>query len=145
MLCGWWMSHLELNWRDPRFRAFVEALGRHRTVIRYDVPGTGVSADGAAPDATVEGEAAALAAVVEASGAPSVDLFAASSGSPVGIAFATAHPERVGKLLIYAGLRARRPPIPACSTTSPMSAAPSWTIEQSSRRHLDFHRPGDRP
>src|SRR5271156_4400134 len=24
---GWWMSHLELNWRDPRFHAYVETLG----------------------------------------------------------------------------------------------------------------------
>lgn len=103
VLCGWWMSHLELNWRDPRFRAFAEALGRHRTVIRYDAPGTGVSADGTDRAVTVEGEAAALAAVVEASGAASADLFAASSGAPVGIAFATAHPERVGRLLIYGG------------------------------------------
>ena len=103
VLCGWWMSHLELNWRDPRFRAFVEALGRHRTVVRYDPPGTGVSADGAAPAATVDGEAAALAAVVEASGAESIDLFAASSGSPVGIAFAAAHPEQVARLVIYGG------------------------------------------
>jgi pimeloyl-ACP methyl ester carboxylesterase/DNA-binding CsgD family transcriptional regulator len=103
VFCGWWMSHLELNWRDPRFRAFVEALGRHRTVIRYDAPGTGVSADGAAPAATVEGETAALAAVVEATGAQSVDLFAASSGAPVGIAFAAAYPERVERLLVYGG------------------------------------------
>jgi pimeloyl-ACP methyl ester carboxylesterase len=44
VLSGWWMSHLELNWRDPRFRAFVETLGRHRTVIRYDSPGIGASA-----------------------------------------------------------------------------------------------------
>lgn len=103
VLCGWWMSHLELNWRDPRFRAFVEVLGRERTVIRYDPPGTGVSADGTALAATVEGEAAALAAVVEASGAAQVDLIAASSGAPVGIAFAAAHPERVGALVVYGG------------------------------------------
>lgn len=103
VFCGWWMSHLELNWRDPRFRAFVEAFGRHRTVVRYDAPGTGVSADGTAPAATVEGEAAALAAVVEATGASSVDLFAASSGAPVGIAFAASHPEQVERLLIYGG------------------------------------------
>jgi pimeloyl-ACP methyl ester carboxylesterase/DNA-binding CsgD family transcriptional regulator len=103
VLCGWWMSHLELNWRDPRFRAFVEVLGRERTVIRYDPPGTGVSADGTALAATVEGEAAALGAVVAASGAAQVDLIAASSGAPVGIAFAAAHPERVGKLVVYGG------------------------------------------
>ncbi len=103
VFCGWWMSHLELNWRDPRFRAFVEALGRHRTVVRYDAPGTGASADGTASAATVDEQVAALAAVVGAAGAPSVDLFAASSGAPVGIAFAAAHPERVGRLLIYGG------------------------------------------
>jgi pimeloyl-ACP methyl ester carboxylesterase/DNA-binding CsgD family transcriptional regulator len=103
VFCGWWMSHLELNWREPRFRAFVEALGRHRTVVRYDAPGTGVSADGTARDATVEGEAAALAAVVEASGADSADLFAGSSGAPVGVAFAAAHPEQVERLVVYGG------------------------------------------
>ncbi|MGN6814950.1 MAG: alpha/beta fold hydrolase [Solirubrobacterales bacterium] len=78
VFCGWWMSQLELNWRDPRFRAFVEALGQHRTVIRYDAPGTGVCAADTTRAATVDGEVAALAAVVEASGAPSIDLFAAS-------------------------------------------------------------------
>ena len=119
VLCGWWMSHLELNWRDPHFRAFVEALGRHRTVIRYDAPGTGVSADGGVPAATVDGEAAALAAVVEASGAPSVDLFAGSSGAPVGIAFAAAHPERLGKLVIYGGY-ASGPSIAAAHTREAM-------------------------
>lgn len=107
VFCGWWMSHLELNWRDPRFRIFAEILGRHRTVLRYDPPGTGASAAGETPEAaTLEGEAAALAAVVEASGAPTVDLFAASSGAPVGIAFAAAHPERVGKLVVYGGYAA---------------------------------------
>jgi len=100
---GWWMSHLELNWRDPRFRVFVEALGRHRTVIRYDPPGTGVSADSAPLSASVDDEAAALAAVVSAAGAGQVDLLAASSGAPVGIAFAAAHPERVRRLVFYGG------------------------------------------
>lgn len=103
VFCGWWMSHLELNWRDPRFRAFAEALGRHRTVIRFDAPGTGVFAGGAGRDVTVDGEAAALAAVVEASGEEPVALFAGSSGAPVGIAFAAAHPERVEKLVVYGG------------------------------------------
>jgi pimeloyl-ACP methyl ester carboxylesterase/DNA-binding CsgD family transcriptional regulator len=103
VLCGWWMSHLELNWRDPRFRAFVEVLGRHRSVIRYDAPGSGVSADGTIAATTLDGEAAALAAVAEASGAPTVDLFAASSGAPVALALAAARSERIGSLVIYGG------------------------------------------
>jgi pimeloyl-ACP methyl ester carboxylesterase/DNA-binding CsgD family transcriptional regulator len=97
------MANLELNWREPRFRAFVEAQGRHRTVIRYDPPGTGLSADGASRVADIEEEAAALAAVVEAAGGGPVDLFAGSSGAPVGIAYAAAHPDRVGRLVIYGG------------------------------------------
>jgi pimeloyl-ACP methyl ester carboxylesterase/DNA-binding CsgD family transcriptional regulator len=103
VLSGWWMANLELNWREPRFRAFVEAQGRHRTVIRYDPPGTGLSADGAARVADIEEEAAALAAVVEAAGGGPVDLFAGSSGAPVGIAYAAAHPDRVGRLVLYGG------------------------------------------
>jgi pimeloyl-ACP methyl ester carboxylesterase/DNA-binding CsgD family transcriptional regulator len=103
VLSGWWMSHLELNWRDSRFRAFVETLGRHRSVIRYDPPGTGVSAGDTLPSANVDDEAAALAAVVEAAGEGPVDLFAGSSGAPVGIAYAAAHPEEVGSLVLYGG------------------------------------------
>ncbi len=103
VLCGWWMSHLELNWRDPRFRAFAAALGRHRTVIRYDPPGTGVSADGAAPTTGLDAAAGALAAVIDAAGAPSVDLMAASAGAPIGIALAAEQPRRVARLVTYGG------------------------------------------
>lgn len=103
VIAGWWMSHLELNWREPRFRAFVDALGRHRTVIRYDAPGTGASFDGELPPASVEGETAALAAVLEAAAAGPVDLIAASSGAPIGLAYAAAHPERVRRLVLYGG------------------------------------------
>jgi pimeloyl-ACP methyl ester carboxylesterase/DNA-binding CsgD family transcriptional regulator len=103
VLSGWWASHLELNWFDPRFRAFAERLGRHRTLIRFDPPGTGVSADGDLPDADVDEEAAALAAVVEAAADGPVDLAAGSSGAPIGIVYAILHPERVRRLLIYGG------------------------------------------
>jgi DNA-binding CsgD family transcriptional regulator/pimeloyl-ACP methyl ester carboxylesterase len=97
------MSHLELNWRDPRFRAYIDALGRHRTVIRYDSPGTGLSADGPLLSGDLEEEVAALGAVIEAAGGGPVDLFAGSSGAPIGVAYAAAHPEAVRVLSIYGG------------------------------------------
>ena len=100
---GWWGSHLELNWRDPRFRAYVDALARHRTVIRYDPPGTGLSVDRTDPGGDLDDEVAALAAVVEAAEAGPVDLFAGSSGAPIGVAYAVAHPERVRRLSFYGG------------------------------------------
>ncbi len=103
VFCGWWGAHLELNWADPRFRAYLEALGRHRTVIRYDAPGTGVSAGDVGLDPTLEGEAAVLGAVLAASGEEEVDILAGSSGSPVGLAFAAAHPEAVRRVVVYGG------------------------------------------
>jgi pimeloyl-ACP methyl ester carboxylesterase/DNA-binding CsgD family transcriptional regulator len=103
VLSGYWMSHLELNWREPRFRAFVEAFGRHRTVIRYDPPGSGTSAEDSLPAASVEEEAAALATVIEAAADGPVELFAGSSGAPIGLAYAAAHPEQVRQLVLYGG------------------------------------------
>jgi pimeloyl-ACP methyl ester carboxylesterase/DNA-binding CsgD family transcriptional regulator len=102
---GWWTSHLELNWRDPRFRSYVERLGRWRTVIRYDSPGTGLSVDGddAMPRGDLEDEVAALGAVIEAASPGPVELFAGSSGAPIGVAYAGAHPERVRRFAVYGG------------------------------------------
>ena len=38
-----WISHLDLQWLFPDYRLFMEALGRHFTVIRYDARGNGLS------------------------------------------------------------------------------------------------------
>jgi len=98
---GWWMSHLELNWRDPGFRGFVQALGRHRTVVRYDSPGIGLSDREGPPPASVDAQVEVLAAVIGAHGAEPVDLWAASSGGPVATAYAAANPGGVGRLVNY--------------------------------------------
>jgi len=98
---GWWMSHLELNWREPRFRAFVQGLGRHRTVVRYDAPGTGLSERGAQPPADLDAEVELMDGIVDALGADSVEIFAASSGGPVGLAYAAARPQRVERIVAY--------------------------------------------
>jgi pimeloyl-ACP methyl ester carboxylesterase/DNA-binding CsgD family transcriptional regulator len=100
-LGGWWMSHLELNWRDPRFRAFARTLARHRTVIRYDSPGVGISDRGGPPLATIEEELAVLAGVVDAYGADEVDLLAASAGGPIATAYAAEFPDRTRRLVLY--------------------------------------------
>lgn len=101
VLGGWWMSHLELNWRDPAFRAFVETIARHRTVVRYDAPGLGLSDRGQPPSSDLDEQVAALAGVIDALGAESVDLFAASSGGPVTTAYAAANPQRVRRMVAY--------------------------------------------
>jgi pimeloyl-ACP methyl ester carboxylesterase/DNA-binding CsgD family transcriptional regulator len=98
---GWWMSHLELDWRNRRFRDLVSTLARHRTIVRYDSPGTGLSDREGPPPRTLDEEVAVLAGVVRAVGAPSVVLFAGSAGGPIAARYAAEHPDRVERLVLY--------------------------------------------
>ena len=63
---GWWMSHLELDWANRRFRDFVSALARYWTVVRYDRPGTGLSDRDGPPPVTLADEVKVLAGIVAA-------------------------------------------------------------------------------
>jgi hypothetical protein len=38
-----WISHLELLWQDPAYRAFFLPLAAARTVVQYDRPDCGLS------------------------------------------------------------------------------------------------------
>lgn len=97
-----WLTHLERSWALPPERRFFEALGRGRTVVRYDKPGTGLSRPcHRALSADLEDEA--LAAVVASVGAPRVELFGASSGVPVTVRWAAAHPDRVSRVVLHGG------------------------------------------
>ena len=99
---GWWSSHLELDWRNTRFRGFIERLAAHRTVIRYDRPGAGASDDGGLPPRSLEEELEVLEALVDAAAGPGpVSLFGASSGGGVASLFAARHPKRVERLVLY--------------------------------------------
>lgn len=98
---GWWMSHLELDWGNPAFRAFVTGLAEHRTVVRYDRPGTGLSDRAALPDTDLGDEVEVLHAVVDAAAPGAVDLLGGSSGGPIAAAFTARYPERVDHLVLY--------------------------------------------
>lgn len=100
---GWWNSHLELNWEEPRFRDYVGRLAEQRTVIRYDRPGSGSSSRNVPPPATLEQEYAALGAVVAAAGLKEFALVAGSSGCPTAVRYAARHPDRVAALVLYGG------------------------------------------
>jgi pimeloyl-ACP methyl ester carboxylesterase/DNA-binding CsgD family transcriptional regulator len=98
---GWWMSHLELDWENRRVRDFITALARHRTVVRYDRPGTGLSDRDGPPPTTLDDEVALLTGVIGAVGAESVVLFAGSAGGPIAVRYAAEHPDRVERLVLY--------------------------------------------
>lgn len=99
---GHWLTHLELDWHSPIWRPFLERLGRHHTLFRYDQRGTGLS------DRTIAGEGidafvADLAAVADATGADRLPIIAASQGVAVALKFAALYPQRVDRLVLYAG------------------------------------------
>ncbi len=97
---SWWMSHLELNWATPRFRDFVGALARYRTVIRYDVPGSGLADRGPLVQ-TLDENVAVLAAFLDSLGDEPVVLFGGSGGGPIAARYAAEHPERVERLALF--------------------------------------------
>lgn len=103
LVCAaWWVSHLQKDWDNPRFRAFFEELGERFQVTRYDRTGVGLS-DRNRSAFTLDEEVAELSAVVDAIGAGAVCLLAMSCGSPPAIRYAAAHPERVRAAVFCGG------------------------------------------
>jgi pimeloyl-ACP methyl ester carboxylesterase len=89
----------------PLVRAFYLPLARHRTVVRWDRPGCGLS-DPSPDPPSLEEDLEVLEAVADQLGLDCFDLLGISMGAPTSIAFATRHPDRVGRLVVYGGFEA---------------------------------------
>lgn len=99
---AWWVSHLELDWRSADFRRFWDGVAAGYTLIRYDRLGVGMSdRTMCEADLTIDGEVAALRAVLDELGLGRVTLLGGSMGSATAVAFAAAFPERVERLVLY--------------------------------------------
>lgn len=82
---------------------FVEALAEGFDVIRYDQRGTGRSAPAAPVDAiTMADRANEVGSLLDALGVERAHLICHSTGCGVGLAFASAFPDRVGRLALAA-------------------------------------------
>jgi pimeloyl-ACP methyl ester carboxylesterase len=94
------VSHLDLDWSEPRHAHFLERLGTFSRVIRFDKRGTGLSdRPGGLPD--LETRMDDVRAVMDAAGSESAVLFGYSEGGPMAILFAATYPERVRALVVY--------------------------------------------
>lgn len=95
-----WFSHIDMQWDNPKWRAFVGELTSFARVILYDKRGTGLSdpVDGAP---TIESRADDLLAVVDAAQSRRPALFGFSEGGPISMVFAGTYPERVRSLVLY--------------------------------------------
>jgi len=93
-------SHLEGEWDCSVWRHWIEMLACGRTLVRYDMRGTGLS-DRAGITFSFDRYLEDLEAVVEASGLKRFDLFGMAAGGALAVAYAAAHPRQVARLLIY--------------------------------------------
>jgi pimeloyl-ACP methyl ester carboxylesterase len=106
VLISGFVSHLELDWADPRHAHFLHRLGSFGRLIRFDKRGTGMSdRPSGLPD--VETRMHDVLAVMDAVGSRRAVLVGYSEGGPMAILCAAAHPERVAGLVLY-GAYAKR-------------------------------------
>jgi pimeloyl-ACP methyl ester carboxylesterase/DNA-binding winged helix-turn-helix (wHTH) protein len=97
-----WLSHIELEWNSPVWRHWLERLGRDRTLIRYDVRGSGLS-DWRPPTIACPDFVRDLADIFDAARVERAPLFGLSQGAAVCVAYAVQNPERVSALILVGG------------------------------------------
>jgi pimeloyl-ACP methyl ester carboxylesterase len=100
-----YVTHLEIEWEDPRPAGFFEQLSSLGRLIRFDKRGTGLS-DRVAGLPTLEQRMDDVRAVMDAVGSHRAVLLGCSEGGPMSMLFAATHPERV-RSLILCGTMAR--------------------------------------
>jgi pimeloyl-ACP methyl ester carboxylesterase/DNA-binding CsgD family transcriptional regulator len=110
-----YLTHLEYDWDSPVWRHWMDALASRWKLVRYDERGCGMS-DLDVDDFSLDTWVADLEVVVDEVGLDRFPLLGISAGGPVAIAYASRHPERVTKLVLYGSYargRMRRSNTPA--------------------------------
>jgi pimeloyl-ACP methyl ester carboxylesterase/class 3 adenylate cyclase len=93
------VSHLDLQWADPRIARFLEKLASFSRLILFDKRGTGLS-DPVASPAPLEDRMDDMRAVMDAAGSESAALLGLSEGGPMSVLFATTYPDRTLSLIL---------------------------------------------
>ena len=100
VLISGFVSHLELDWADPRHAHFLDRLGSMGRLIRFDKRGTGMSdRPSGLPD--LETRMHDVLAVMDAVGSERALVCGYSEGGAMAILLAATHPERVSSLVLY--------------------------------------------
>ena len=95
-----WVSHLERA-LEGQLGQFLGRLARSHRIITYDGRGTGLS-DRDVDDFSVGARLTDLEAVINQAGLEHFSLFAWSQATPVAMAYAGEHPDRVERLILFA-------------------------------------------
>jgi pimeloyl-ACP methyl ester carboxylesterase len=99
MLVPGWISHLELEWDNPRIVRAFERLSSFCRLIRFDKRGTGLS-DRVSGVPSLEERMDDVRAVMDAVGSKRAALLGISEGGPMSILFAATYPERTSALVL---------------------------------------------
>ena len=97
---GPFVSHIELFWTLPEYKAFFEQLATFCRVVVFDKAGVGLS-DPVPRVRSVDDRAAEIEAVMDAVGFERAALFGLSEGGPASIVFAAKRPERMRALILH--------------------------------------------
>src|SRR5258705_9442581 len=97
---GLMVTHIELFWTMPEFKAFFEQLATFCRVLLFDKAGVGLS-DPIPKVRLLEERAAEIEAVMDAVGFAKAAVFGMSEGGPQAIMFAAKRPERTRALILY--------------------------------------------
>jgi pimeloyl-ACP methyl ester carboxylesterase len=117
------ISHLELDWEEPRHARFLRRLASFSRLIMFDKRGTGLSdRPGGLPD--LETRMDDVRAVMDAAGSERAALFGYSEGGPMACLFAATYPHRTTALVLYGTYARRRDP------DADYPWAPSWDERQ---------------
>jgi pimeloyl-ACP methyl ester carboxylesterase/class 3 adenylate cyclase len=100
--CANWTTHVEASLDLPPYARFLHRLESFARVIRFDLPGVGMS-DPVALDElpTLEEWRDCLRVVLDAVGSRRVVLFAHASAAAVAIPFAATYPDRAAGLVLH--------------------------------------------
>ena len=94
------VTHVELFWTLPEYKAFFEQLATFCRVLLFDKAGVGLS-DPIPKVRLLEERAAEIEAVIDAVGFAKAAVFGMSEGGAQAIMFAAKRPERTRALILY--------------------------------------------
>ena len=95
-------SNLQTEWQNPLLRGVFEQLAQRLTLVHYDGRGTGHSQRDVT-DLSLEAMVCDLAAVIDRAGLAEVSLLGQYNSCPHVIAYAARHPQRVRRMVLFAG------------------------------------------
>jgi DNA-binding SARP family transcriptional activator/pimeloyl-ACP methyl ester carboxylesterase len=100
LLIPGWISHLALDWEEPRWLAWCERVTSFARLIRFDKRGTGLSdrPPGVLP---LEERMEDARAVLAAAGVRRAHVLGWSEGAALAVLLAVTHPELVRSLVLY--------------------------------------------